>query len=1073
LSSPIEQLLIAKSRALLHDPPNKMWVLKEHESVAREFRGRVVGGTGLALGLGEDYRVIVDRADRMASTFDRWLINTLYTKGGTVIVEYDKLHNILKPDKFVNLHPVSVDETLNVASEIGDVLREIDKRILERIEKPTSYQDTSSRIHLLYSTLYFLLEIAWYSKGLSPSLADTRTPTHTVFDHLYAIASITNLNLYHEPKGFIVRVDIPGVQAFISASRRTSDFWAGSWILSQLMWGLIRRFIDIHGPDVVLSPTLRLNPYFFEYIMSKLEEAGVEDDVTSKLCGYYVELLSKLGWGDLIRGRLDVENVKESCSRGKRRELLEMLTLTPLIPATAYLVLPPFTLEHETLTVENIREEVLDAYIKSWHELVNSVANRANRLTMERSSETRYSIIERILNHEILRRLIELPHVGVRIDVVDVGDVYNRMLSCLRDKREEVCRGVGLSLEIVEKLLRSREEIGLELEDLARNILWHTIMTRVLAEEATKSPIPIPRPFWMLKDGELEPIGDYRSLTKAGDKDWSICSLCGEEPAIIHPVKIWDEEAKVEVFEKEWLKKFRQFLGVPEVRDDDLRPIFRPGEALGPYCLFKRIVGEVYSDRLKGYYGLASTDDVALVTLTEILRGERESELEELSKRLISELKCDPLPFIIGYVDKQRLVRDIERAARLCNLSHENFVSMMSNLFGERFCPDVKACLDIVKKMYPEFQDDVERFAGITVRPKDIRNFLKLRTRYSIIKGDGDFVGMIHQGMLEPIGMRVEDYTKILVSAVSERLDEGGRAWIAGAYEVATRISSILSGDANSILVSPTLTSVISMALQVTALRDVASIIYNRGFPVYSGGDDVLALAPIEGWFDVVKLLRSHFWGDYESLFHRIGVNGAYVVVAQALPTGRSFSVRMANILDIMSHEISRTLELLEGKAKGALWRGPYSMSKDSLVVSDSRSRVDVVLPLSITYSGGRQLIADRVLGTLGMMFIAENLGVISSNLPEDLDGMLRDPLSGERISIGDEYFLEEALLKIFERVLYRNVSVREPSEVNAIARGIIDRVGGDRILRMRNNSTGRRFLEELVDFIRASRGWL
>jgi hypothetical protein len=239
----------------------------------------------------------------------------------------------------------------------------------------------------------------------------------------------------------------------------------------------------------------------------------------------------------------------------------------------------------------------------------------------------------------------------------------------------------------------------------------------------------------------------------------------------------------------------------------------------------------VYSDRLKGYYGLASTDDVALVTLAEILWRERESELEELSKRLISELKCDPLPFIIGYVDEQRLVRDIEKAARLCNLGHENFVSMMSNLFGERFCPDVKACLDIVKKMYPEFQGDVERFAGITVRPMDIRNFLKLRTRYSIIKGDGDFVGMIHQGMLEPIGMRVEDYTKILVSAVSERLDEGGRARIAGAYEVAARISSILSGDANSILVSPTLTSVISMALQVTALRDVASIIYNTGVP--------------------------------------------------------------------------------------------------------------------------------------------------------------------------------------------------------------------------------------------------
>lgn len=97
-------------------------------------------------------------------------------------------------------------------------------------------------------------------------------------------------------------------------------------------------------------------------------------------------------------------------------------------------------------------------------------------------------------------------------------------------------------------------------------------------------------------------------------------------------------------------------------------------------------------------------------------------------------------------------------------------------------------------------------------------------------------------------------------------------------------------------------------------MRDVATIMSNMGFPIYSGGDDVLALLPIERWYSVVELLRSHFWG-YERMFHEARINERRVMVAQALPTGRSFSVRVADILDIMSYEIRETLGVIGSRS--------------------------------------------------------------------------------------------------------------------------------------------------------------
>jgi|GEM_PF-1346115 len=1105
----VKQIVLAKSRALLHDPPNKMWVLREHEKVADEFRLRVVNSverTSLYLGLGKEYEEIVKRADVIASTLDRWLINMLYIMDSSKTpVWHERLHNILRPDKHFELHAVSEDKALEVAGEIGNILRKVDEA--------ASNMSELERVRLLYSLLYFLLEVAWYSRGFHPSLADTRAPTHTVFDHLYATASMVNLSFYEEPRGFIVRVDVPGVQQFISASRKTADFWAGSWILSKLIWGLIEEFVDEYGPDVVLSPTLRLNPYFFNYIVRKLKGADVNSNVVADVCRRYVSLISKLGWEDLVKDRLEVKSSADACNDDKKREeLLQMLTLIPLIPATTYLVLPPLVIpEGQAPDARSARDlvrgKVMEAYKRSWQKLLEEVTRELGAASerdggQDDGRNLGLRLLARLLTHEKVWNVVKLPHMGPRVDVLVVSEVYYKLLGCLEGDHRS-CSELNINPESIARIRRRLESLGarIDLGGLARNLLWHTIMTRAMEMEAQQSPIPLPRPFWVLEGEELRPVGDYTILTNVKGEDWKVCSLCGDEPAVVHPPKEWNEEEKREVFKKEWLDKVREFLNAQGLTDKELRDairrVLRPGEALGPYCLLKRAVGEAYSSKLRQYYRVASTDDVALIALDKALSRDRsvmdslEAKLgDELGKRgltreqinnCINSFKRFILPIAVMSLEGVRtypiIGHDIEEAARSCNLDYESFKTMASNVLAgvvEDLCLKgregrgyTRLCVEIVGSMFQGFSSEVEYLGGVTARLRDVVNFAKLRTNYSIVKGDADSIGRTHQGALPP-GMTLDEYVKVLFEAVSQNLapEERERLWMA--YDTARAISRELSRVREGLIVSPTLTAVISLALQVTAQRDVAVVIGGDGFPVYSGGDDVLALLPIERWYTVVGNLRSHFWGDRESLFHIITSNGRDVAIAQALPVGRSFSVRVADIMDIMSHEIQEATGLLEDVAKRTRWRlYDREYEKDTLVVSDSRSKAQTVLPLSIGFT----LIASRALRTLGSMFIAENMGVLSANTPEDLDRMLSDPIAGRRVDLD-----VNAKLKIIDRVLLRNVSVARRCTnaidfvLEEILRGIEDHVKP----MARNIGDAKRIvMEELVEFIRVSRGWL
>jgi CRISPR-associated protein Cmr2 len=87
--------------------------------------------------------------------------------------------------------------------------------------------------------------------------ADTRTPWHTIWDHLSLTSAIAGA-MASDPEGNVglILVSIGPVQSFLQKARSTSDLWAGSHLLSFLSWRAMEVVCDKYGPDAIIYPKL-------------------------------------------------------------------------------------------------------------------------------------------------------------------------------------------------------------------------------------------------------------------------------------------------------------------------------------------------------------------------------------------------------------------------------------------------------------------------------------------------------------------------------------------------------------------------------------------------------------------------------------------------------------------------------------------------------------------------------------------------------------------------------------------------------------------------------------------------
>ena len=250
-----------KLAAWTHDPAEKALILM------RDPAGHE-GGTVKALqkelfssGLSSKTNALIKKADHWSAAADRpnFPSETYTDKSGA-----EKLSDRWSSVRFYNSpelkHPLS-GETYDLHSlqdGIGvDAIKAVSldhfRELIQRDGEDINHQKTALAFWRFGPHLSAHIPNIWQ---LLP--ADTRIPDHTIWSHLdltAAFASAMAQDADENPA--LLSMSFGPVQDFIAQARSTSDLWAGSHLLSRMVWEGLKVICEAQGPDAVIFPQLR------------------------------------------------------------------------------------------------------------------------------------------------------------------------------------------------------------------------------------------------------------------------------------------------------------------------------------------------------------------------------------------------------------------------------------------------------------------------------------------------------------------------------------------------------------------------------------------------------------------------------------------------------------------------------------------------------------------------------------------------------------------------------------------------------------------------------------------------
>lgn len=951
-------LVEVKIAALLHDPPWKVWVfaprprgpfLSETREVRDKYRFKAHEADAYALaervGFGEllkrgEVLNIVRICDRVAATFDRHLL----PEDLNPRIEGVRLLNIFDPRISLELWPPS-EICIN---KFVNELRELLDRILKH------------DLRLAYHVLWYAYEPLWCiacgARTTSP--ADSRVPTHTVFDHNYATAMVSNIV---KPgggdevifDGYLVVIDFASVQRFITQSRKLRDLWASSWIASLLTWLSIQPFVECLGPDVVVMPSLRGNWFYTSWLISKLRD--YDPELANKLLELARNVYRYPGWPK-----------------------------HPIMPTRVILAIPRID-PTDILLCRNGCEDLCKA-LNQGSEAVRSFIEKHIVKTWERGIEYAIRILETLIEvcgkildihpnrvevlKQITKKIASRPPLPLRVIVIDISKVFSNYVEWLREK--------GLRVEDRYITFDSGDRLGIWA------LFFHYLMSELIPSlEALHKLSPT--------DPHVDDV--WRELGSEIVK-LKFCTVCGERIAVIYVPR-----EKYDQFYAE-LNKLRETEGHSKYI---IKGVIGEGERLCPVCALKRMISFAYDELLKRLElvkeGIPSENRVAMLSTVDIANLDKIlGDWARYVGNIINSIKKSSRE--VGLRDRDLLEKlgrvvkgvrrfDISNLVQLREL-YGYAKSVCSNAFPESIgeCVEIfeyllgvliETAIDI--ELRKEFIEEMRRQGLPTNIIIEIEENIKkvrkeLLTRYAIIRGDGDRIGSnVLRGALE---FTPREYLRTVIGnvwesrSISELADHVNR-WLRLYEDVCNKLCNKLPTRlAISIPLTPSYYYSVSRALSICAIRD-AIIIEEmfRGCVVYAGGDDLLAVAPLrvvgegdESGNNVLRLVgatRVNYWGEpgfgIESIARGffLGVeprNEGQKLLSPAIRRfGRTYSVVVAHYRDPLFIALDES-RILEEYAKECVVTRDVTTNRefrrDKLVVKDLREGSAESIPLTL-----------------------------------------------------------------------------------------------------------------------------
>ncbi|MEM3816001.1 MAG: type III-B CRISPR-associated protein Cas10/Cmr2, partial [Candidatus Bathyarchaeia archaeon] len=769
-----EDLFILKTACLFHDPPNKAWLLKsgkDHEEEARRIAIKVLENTCLEKAT-ERMEEIVKPADMLASSVDRWLLSKLIGKEYYLFpVSEIRLKNIFNP---------KISQEIKQEQPSIDRFIEDLRNLIKHINDP----------RLAYHVLYASYETTWMQLGLPVGPADTRAPSHSVFDHNYATASVMNWLLgKKEPKGILLYVDLGGPQRFISSSRKLSDLWSSSYLASALAWSIFWIFLKALGPDVMVLPTCRGNPFYYHSLISELTQNGVDEIVIEKI----KKISAKFAGYDPDNDRIPRYAV---------------------IPVTATFMLPELKQLKEyddfkeievTKGLEGLEEFVKKKYEEIWRGIYDKVIEECKESQNELGELA--DQIGRLLSECKKFGFDKTPPLPIRVIALDTNRLYQ-----------------------------------LGLQDEESYSLYHN-MFKLLAYEESRRKIYKFRPEEHLKLFEMtsQPLETW---PKKADKGFEYCSVCGRLPAIIILPSKEDEY-------KKYLKmELEPIFGMGE----RLCPYCLIKRLMSMSPILKSVLDELIGKTLEELpsFRFPSVSDIALMPFKKsfITNAMKIDDVQELANELsewIDEIWKKFAEKGIPLLDRGPITYiETKLAESIRNLKTDELKrNLKAILFMDSeacFLRSYKLKKDEEEEYYSPRRDWLELRKRICEN-KRMTSHMNLEkekiedpnTYYAIIKCDGDNLGKIIGGKVrEGFRITIKDYLHNVLEGPSAEVI---KAILDNDYERAKEIcrqhnvkeidekikdiSKLINRlqDEDGIIISPSYHSTLSRALMANAVR--------------------------------------------------------------------------------------------------------------------------------------------------------------------------------------------------------------------------------------------------------------